>query len=327
MPNLRHAMMGAAGSGGAAGGTLWTWGGNGGGAGGRGTAPYGKNVSSPTQIGELATWAYLKICGNRGLNAAVKDDGTLWMWGYNTSGGVGDQTVISRSSPVQIGSLTDWGEPKMMAGDTASFVIKTDGTFWSWSAGYQGRTGHGDTLNRSSPTQIGSLTTWAQVAMGSAHVLALRTDGTLWCFGQGNEGALGLGSTVDASSPTQIGSLTTWAAVGTGVAMSVAIKTDGTLWSWGKNNNGQLGQGDVINRSSPVQVGSLTDWSTIDAADNWTVAYKSDSSIWVWGKDNDAGDMAQGDSSINRSSPVQIGSLTTWESVTAGKLTGGALKG
>jgi alpha-tubulin suppressor-like RCC1 family protein len=157
--------------------------------------------------------------------------------------------------------------------------------------------------------------------------VAIKTDGTLWSWGKNNNGQLGQGDVINRSSPVQVGSLTDWSKISSGIHHVVSIKTNGTLWSWGAAEGGALGLGVPGNKSSPVQVGSLTDWSTIDAADNWTVAYKSDSSIWVWGKDNDAGDMAQGDSSINRSSPVQIGSLTTWESVTAGKLTGGALKG
>ncbi len=91
-----------------------------------------------------------------------------------------------------------------------TIAIKTDGTLWAWGFNIVGNLGLGDTANRSSPVQVGALTTWASTACGSNHTLAIKTDGTLWAWGQNNEGQLGLGNTTDRSSPVQVGALTTW---------------------------------------------------------------------------------------------------------------------
>jgi alpha-tubulin suppressor-like RCC1 family protein len=136
------------------------------------------------------------------------------------------------------------------------------------NSGYNGlgQLGLGDTANRSSPVQVGALTTWYQIAVGNQHALATKTDGTLWSWGNGFNGQLGqnaAGPGTYRSSPVQVGLLTTWSKIAGGRAFSLAVKTDGTLWSWGYNIYGNLGFNDTANRSSPVQVGALTTWLTL----------------------------------------------------------------
>ena len=195
---------------------------------------------------------------------------------------------------------------------------------WSWGSGYVGAHGLGDETNRSSPTLIGALSTWASISNGSRIGAAIKTDGTMWIWGSGG---LGLGDTTTRSSPVQIGALTTWLSVAAG-NHSLAIKTDGTLWSWGNNNGGRLGLGNTTYYSSPKQVGAGTTWSKIKTGDsNFSLAIKTDGSLWSWGK-NYNGQLGLGNShgGTDRSSPIQVGALTNWLTVSSSYFSAYAIK-
>jgi alpha-tubulin suppressor-like RCC1 family protein len=216
--------------------------------------------SSPVQIG-TSTWS--KISAGAGKFLGVQTNGTLWVWGSADWGQLGDNTTgsIGRSSPIQIGALTNWSQ--VFPGGSFSAAIKSDGTLWAWGYGGEGQSGQNDRVNRSSPVQIGSGTTWTTASMDYAG-FAIKSDGTLWSWGDGSNGGLGQNDRVYRSSPTQIGTGTTWSAVSTFQNSAFALKTDGTLWAWGKNDRGQLGLNDRLTyRSSPVQVGSSTNWTQV----------------------------------------------------------------
>ena len=143
---------------------------------------------------------------------------------------------------------------------------------YTWGINVQGQLGLSDNVDRSSPVQVGSGTTWNLITSRS-NAIATKTDGTLWAWGLNNVGQLGQNDTVYArSSPTQVGSGTTWNLVSIGTYNAVATKTDGTLWAWGNNNSGQIGLGDTVLRSSPVQVGSGTNWSLVSNGRHNTIA-------------------------------------------------------
>ena len=119
--------------------------------------------------------------------------------------------------------------------------------------------GLGDTVERHSPTQVGSADDWAAVCCLGHHSMALKQDGTLWAWGENSFGQLGLGDTADRHSPTQVGSAHDWASIASGAADSYhtqALKSDGTLWAWGFNQFGQLGLGDTPDRHAPTEVGA-----------------------------------------------------------------------
>jgi len=287
-------------------GQLWSWGYNSSGQLGLGNRT---NYSSPIQVGALTNWATPGLSGS-GTSLCVKTDGTLWSWGANYQGQLGHGNTTYRSSPVQVGALTNWSTPSI--GDSNQFVLcsKTDGTLWAWGRGNYGVLGLGDTTNRSSPVQVGALTNWSTPVVGSNFTICSKTDGTLWAWGDGSYGKLGKGNTTNYSSPVQIGALTNWKTPVAGNNFGSCLKTDGTLWAWGVGTNGQLGQNNTANRSSPVQIGSLTDWKTPAGGTGCIVCAKTDGTLWAWGR-NDTGALGLGDS-VNKSSPVQVGSLTTW---------------
>jgi alpha-tubulin suppressor-like RCC1 family protein len=279
-------------------GTLWSWGYN-------NFGQLGQNDrisrSSPVQIGTDTNWVEVN-----GFSAR-KSDNTLWVWGYNNYGQLGQNDRISRSSPVQIGTDVDWAFS--CAKRDTLYAIKTDGRLFVCGSNATGALGLGisTTINRSSPVQLGTDTTWSKVDCSSAnHAAALKTNNTLWVWGYNNYGQHGNGGTSSTSAPNQLGSAE-WLDVGVGSSFIVAIKTDGTLWSCGYNDYGNLGQNDRINRSSPVQIGTDTNWSSVYCTLNNFFAVKTDGTLWGCGQNN----LGQLGNNNNQSvsSPVQIGSL------------------
>ena len=306
-------------------GTLWTWGGNN----NAGTAGYGvlgngttTNYSSPIQIGLLTNWKQIEFAaatGSSNLAAAIKTDGTLWTWGPNFYGQLGNGTAGNYySSPIQVGTLTNWKQVACGSGNVVS--IKTDGTLWAWGNNQYGQLGNGVTITYSSPIQIGKLTDWKQVSLNYHATFAIKTDGTLWAWGWNPYGNLGNGTSIDYSSPVQIGSLTNWKQidVSTGAVSPgiMAIKTDGTLWGWGRNYYSELGIGNSIAYSSPIQIGSLTNWKQVSGGEYSFGATKTDGTLWTWGRNN-YGQLGNG-TTVDYSSPIQIGSLTNWKAVFCG---------
>ena len=145
----------------------------------------------------------------------------LYAWGVNTNGQLGQNDVIYRSSPVQVGELTNWYQ--VSAGQQSSVAVKTDGTLWAWGRNNTGQLGDGTTINRSSPVQIGALTNWSQVAAGGAHNASVKADGTMWTWGFNSSGQLGDGTAISKSSPVQIGALTNWSQVPNSDTSTLAI--------------------------------------------------------------------------------------------------------
>ena len=302
--------------------TLWAWGEN-----NRGQLGIDSiaEQSSPTQVGALTDW-YMASAGSATISGATKTDGTLWTWGRWIYGSLGRTDAISRSSPVQVGALTNWLE--VSCGDYHMLSLKTNGTLWAWGQNSDGQLGLNiaSTINRSSPVQIGSLTTWSKVSAGGDTSAAIQTNGTLWTWGFNGQGQLGLNDiTTKRSSPVQVGALTNWSEIAVGTTHMLAIKTDGTLWAWGNNGNGELGDNTVDWKSSPVQIGALVNWSKVSASsassgDFFSMAIKTDGTLWAWGN-NSFGQLGNG-TVIKRSSPVQIGSNTTWNNIAACGISG-----
>ena len=273
--------------------------------------------SSPTQVGALTTWAKIAQMqrGLYGHMGAINTSGELFTWGHGLLGRLGHGNTTNYSSPVQVGSLTTWR--MMSTGYTTSCFTKTDNTLWNCGQGNYGMLGHGNTTSYSVPTQVGSLTNWNYCTNGEGTTTsALKTDGTIWSWGLASNGELGNGTTSSGltgmSSPVQAGGTGYVYHSGAGDVVH-AIDGDGKLWAWGRGTNGGLGDGTVASKSSRVQVGSLTNWLSVASYRNLTVmAVKTDGTLWTWGTGG-AGSLAQGNTT-NYSSPVQVGSLTTWKS-------------
>jgi alpha-tubulin suppressor-like RCC1 family protein len=297
-------------------GTLWVWGKN----------NYGQlsdntttNRSSPIQtIAGGTNWKQVSAghlnCG------AIKTDGTLWVWGKNIDGSLGDNTTTAKSSPVQtVAGGNNWKQLSM--GYIITGAIKTDGTLWMWGAGNNGALGDNTRTNKFSPVQtIAAGTNWKQISCGVVFTGAIKTDGTLWTWGRNGYGQLGDNTRTDKSSPIQtIAGGTNWKQVSIASNDSAAaIKTDGSLWLWGRNNLGQLGDNTTSSKSSPVQtIAGGTNWKQVSIGSGPCAAIKTDGTLWTWGG-NSYGALGDG-TTTGRSSPVQtIAGGTNWKQVSAG---------
>ena len=256
---------------------------------------------------------------------------SVYVWGTNTIGqlGLNIGSATSRlSSPVQLGSVgSTWTvlTSSGLGGQAAG--VKSDGTLYAWGRGNVVGSAFNDTVDRSSPVQVGALTTWTNVAIYNNNTLAVKSDNTLWVWGYNNQGQLGLGDINSRSSPVQVGLLTNWTSKISAGSWNgntgFAIKNDGTLWAWGYNANGELGDGTVISRSSPVQIGSNTNWSSV-TNDGVCHAIRTDGTLWAWGPDTQgwAGFNLAGIAAY-RSSPTQVGILTDWLNASAPSNSGG----
>jgi alpha-tubulin suppressor-like RCC1 family protein len=239
-------------------------------------------------------------------SGAIKTNGTLWNWGYNSYRlAVGD--VGSRAEPTQVGVNTNWQQ--VSCGKYISGAVKSDGTLWVWG-GNSIPLGNG-LSNQLNPTQITG-TNWKLISAGGYHFAGIKTDGTLWTWGANYYGENGDGTTTYTFSPNQVPG-TNWKLIDTGnyYSAQLGIKTDGTLWSWGRNHYGQLGDGTGTNRSSPVQIAGTT-WKMAVSFKYHCAGIKTDGTLWTWG-DNTYGQLGDG-TTTGRNSPVQIAG-TNWKTV------------
>ncbi len=277
------------------------------------------------------TWTAEGIGGGGSQTFNIKTDGTLWAWGYNGAGQLGQNNRTNYSSPRQVGGDTNWSTVVGSSG----FVLltKTDGTAWWMGQQEKGQSGDNsahDTV-RSSPVQIPG--DWSNnkgfASANTGNSGAIKSDGTLWMWGNNQYGQLGVNNRTQRSSPVQVPG-TSWKELQINWDEVVgATRTDGTLWVWGRAYQGQLGLNAPASEhySSPVQIPGT--WSFATTYLNGSMGVKTDGTLWAWGA-NVYGELANNFVG-NRSSPIQIpgtGWDTTgkWKQVYGGAQTVGVIK-
>ena len=245
------------------------------------------------QIGTSYDWSENYSVGEF-HTLAIKNNGTLWVWGKNVNGclGLGISSNFNNVLPTQIGNDTNW--ISVASGGTGnSLGVKADGTLWSWGSNSDGQLGINSTetlLNQLSPLQVGTETNWLKVFAYVYSCYGIKNDGTLWSWGR-NDILLGyVGLANDHLSPHLVGSSTdVWSSVSSDGQTALALKSDGTIWIWGIGQNGQFGDGSpfgtVVESYIPTQIGLDNDWQQINNANGYAqcIALKTNHTRWGWG--------------------------------------------
>ena len=321
-------------------GTLWAWGNNSSGQLGDGTT-FASSI--PVQVSDPdPSKQWIAVSAGAGHTAAIKTDGTLWAWGGNTYGQLGNAdsgyydpptNTKPKYSPIPV-QVSDPDPSKQWIAVSASagmhtIAIKKDGTLWAWGWNSYGKLGDGTTTTRDTPVQVSDpdpSKQWVAISAGSYHTAAIKANGTLWAWGIGG-GQLGIGTGGDSYIPKQVGTAEQktegwkWQYVSAGLYHTVAIKTDGTIWAWGANSYGQLGDGTSGSANIPVQVKAdaatpFTGVIAVSAGRHHTVAIKKDGTLWAWGDNEYYGQLGIGVSDDNpHPYPVFVGNM--WKSVSA----------
>ena len=297
----------------------WAWGANQFGALGDGTAGFG--VFPVMQVQKLE--GVVAVSAGTFHSLALRNDGTVWAWGDNTVGELGDWTTTARYLPVRVQNLI--GVTAIAASDDYSLALKNDGTVWAWGYNGNGELGDGTFVDRHLPVQVQGLDGVTAIAATVFHSLALRNDGTVWAWGENTYGEIGDGTSGNfRNRPVEVQNLSAVTAIAAGAFRSLAVENDGTAWAWGENALGELGDGTTIDRYIPVQVQNLSAVRAISSGEAHSLALKNDGTVWAWGENN-VGELGDG-TTINRGLPVQVQGLSGVTAVSAGATHSLALK-
>jgi hypothetical protein len=260
--------------------------------------------------------------GNDGHSLALRSDGTVWAWGANRLGQIGDGTTENRVTPVQVQNLSGAVAIaiRRMQGISESIALRDDGTVWTWG-------GSREDGNVTTPLQVQGISGVIAVSAGERNIIALKSDGTVWAWGENNHGQLGNDTATFTREPLQVQHLNNIVSISAGREHNSALRNDGTVWTWGKNSQGQLGNGTTIPTAilepyfcfdtntprtnitvtPPVQVQGLSNIVAVSAGNYITAALRNDGTIWTWGENHFMGMGRLGDGTTeNRRTPVQV---------------------
>ncbi|HET9730282.1 MAG TPA: Calx-beta domain-containing protein [Acidimicrobiia bacterium] len=269
------------------------------------------------------------VSGN-GHSMALKSDGTVYGWGNDNSGEVGNGTIATAPvlTPVAVSGLgAGSGVVVIAAGASHSLALKSDGTVLAWGHNVSGQLGDGTApTDHSTPVQVSGLGSGSGVvaiAGGTAFSLALKSDGTVLAWGNNVSGQLGDGNNTDQPTPVQVSGLGAGSgviAIAAGDAFALALKSDGTVLAWGQNASGQLGNNNAPNDSSvPVQVtglGSGSGVTKITVGHSHAIALKSDGSVLAWGRNN-SGQLGDG-TTTQHNTPETLSTISNVSAIAAG---------
>lgn len=255
---------------------------------------------------------------------AIRADGTLWAWGANDKGQLGDGTNVQRTTPVAImPTVNTW--VSVAAGNGFSMALRSDNSLWAWGSRSNGQLGDGNVSTpvftpRSFPNKE-----WAAVKTGGLHTVALKTNGTLWTWGYNGYGQLGIGSFAQQPSPVQESNhFNDWVGLAAGEVNSAGQRADGSLWTWGWNANGNVGDATYTNATTPTREAYWLDrWQLPSLGYNFSLNLDREGKMWTWGA-NDKGQLGVSPAYLDYVPQNRMGE--GWVSASAGQMFGSAIK-
>lgn len=241
----------------------------------------------------------------------LKSDGTVWVWGRNNYGQLGNGTTTDQINPIQVSGLTN---VKVIAAcANQSFAVKTDGTVWAWGQNNYGQLGDGTKTDRSTPVQVAGLTGVTAVAAGPRQTFALGATGTVWSWGQNNHGQLGDSTRTDKVTPVKLSwyciiAIATGGDPVYGDNHTLMMYNGGVIYGWGTNACGELYYSAYSDLPNPSGI-PVNDVTAIAAGARQSYALKSDHTVWAWG-DNSYGCLGTGSMTpASSASPVKVGGV------------------
>ncbi|MBI4945906.1 MAG: T9SS type A sorting domain-containing protein [Bacteroidetes bacterium] len=216
----------------------------------------------------------ISVSGGVDHSLALKNDGTVWAWGTNTYGQIGDGTTTNRFTPVQVSGLT--GIIAVEAGNMLSLALKSDGTVMAWGYNTNGSVGDGTTTDRHAPVQVSGLTGIKSLSCFWIHTIVLKNDGTVWTWGFNGYGQLGDGTGTDRHIPIQVSGIPPVTVVSAGELFCLVVANDSTVWAWGDNTYGQL---TTIGGATPKQIPGLTGIIDVSGGEQHSLFLKSDGTV------------------------------------------------
>ena len=259
--------------------------------------------SRPTPVPGLCAGSSVEaVETGHNSSLALCADGTVWAWGLNADGQLGDGSTTSRRSPVRVLGLTD--ATAIAAGRDMAYALRADGTMVAWGDNAYGELGDGTVTDRSTPVAVTSLTGVTAIAGGRNHALALRSDGSVWAFGDNTYGQLGDGTRTNRTTPVRVTGLAGVTDVAAGAHHSYALGGDGRVHAWGRNYRAQLGSGNTTDRLTPAPVQGVAGAVSIGAGRDHGVAVLDNGAAVSWGN-NAQGQLGDG-TTTTRSSAVSV---------------------
>lgn len=308
-------------------GTVWAWGDDSGGQASWTcfTPAMSLRCLTPTPVITSASGVFgdvKAIAAGAAFSLALKNDGTVWAWGYDSNGQIGTFLDGNNVTPIQVPGIS--GVRAIGASASTSFALKSDGTVWAWGSGEFGNLGDGIPYSWENrfpvPKKIPGLSGIVAIHVGDSHSFAIDKNGVVYAWGRNTYGAFGNGTTFDISGPTIIPALQDSIMLQAGYNFSLALKVDGSVWAWGLNTKGQLGLGTVSTSAalSPVRIPGLSGVNTISAGKDHAMAVLADGTVYAWGN-NYRGKLGDGTTVAVQASPVKVKNLDKAIHIDAGE--------
>lgn len=279
-------------------------------------APGPSYAAVPTS-GQAATWSDVSV--GYGYACGVEGDGTLWCWGANGHGQLGNGGTAPADVPTRVGVDSDWTE--VSAGYQSTCALASDGSAWCWGVNEHGELGDGTRRQRLAPIEVEGSGPWTSITTYSYTSCAERADSTAWCWGSDEWGQLGRGGGRDTTVPVQVEGTGWTGSISEGPDVTCAPKADGSGWCWGLEAKGQLGDGvkggfaDV-----PQRVAGGGDWASVQAGKyGTTCGIRRDGSAWCWGwgKFGQTGSATAKNKNLR---PIPVTAKGSWAEVSPGHL-------